>query len=481
MQKIKRIVCAVALATTCMVSPAHAGLQGTMESIFNSMTNVSKPGVYEGIRRGVVTGGGVSIHNRIVSSNILSIAPPDWRGGCGGIDFFGGSFSFINADQFVQLMRAVAANAAGYAFSLAIDAISHEIGLNIKNLVAQVQEWVRLLSNSCELAMTGVDALGPSEYVGSHWQNFKTRVDRIATTKGTSSDDYASKTMNDTIGDTLNTEETKRLLGNIVYRSMVEQSVTTWFPGGDRDSIEEMMSLLGTVIVTPTDKVDGKYNVKVSHKPSILSFRDLVEGGENLHVYKCASYESNANELEKGCIEMVPRDNATIISLQERFEAILLGPQYRSSNVLGGIVMKLYDSKNGDMTQEEKNLLVNLGPAFSVPIQKLTITSPDMAALFVREVLPALTIDALYNMTKQLSKAVREAVQQSDSSYADKALKEIDANERKIYADVAELHKQYGSVSDALRRYEEIRSNLPDPQGEAAQTDAARSFPIKLN
>ena len=36
-------------------------------------------------------------------------------------------------------MRAIAANAAGYAFSIAIDTISAQIGLNIKNLVHEIQ------------------------------------------------------------------------------------------------------------------------------------------------------------------------------------------------------------------------------------------------------------------------------------------------------------------------------------------------------
>ena len=59
--RIKSLVLATALACSCVIQPANAGIQGTMESIFNSMTNTSKPGVYEGIRRGVVTGGGLSI------------------------------------------------------------------------------------------------------------------------------------------------------------------------------------------------------------------------------------------------------------------------------------------------------------------------------------------------------------------------------------------------------------------------------------
>lgn len=80
---------------------------------------------------------------------------------------------------------------------------------------------------------------------------------------------------------------------------MVEQNATTWFPGGDKDSIEEMMSLFGTIIVKEGNKVDGKTNVEVEYKPGILKFKSLVEGGNNLTVYKCASYESGIGDLEK--------------------------------------------------------------------------------------------------------------------------------------------------------------------------------------
>lgn len=477
--RIKSLVLATALACSCVIQPANAGIQGTMESIFNSMTNTSKPGVYEGIRRGVVTGGGLSIHNRIVSSNLLSIAPPDWRGGCGGIDFFGGSFSFINADQFVQLMRAIAANAAGYAFSIAIDTISAQIGLNIKNLVHEIQQWVRLLNNSCEAAMVMVDGVAGQ---GPHWQNFKTRVERIATSKGTSSDDYAAKTIDDSIGDTLTIEETKRKLGNIVYRSMVEQNATTWFPGGDKDSIEEMMSLFGTIIVKEGNKVDGKTNVEVEYKPGILKFKSLVEGGNNLTVYKCASYESGIGDLEKGCVEMIPQDGRTIISLKERFEDILLGNTYRTTGIPGGIVVKFNDPKNGELTAQEQNLLAHIGPSFGVPIQKLSILDPSIAALYIQEVLPIITVEVLYDMTKQLGKSVREAVQQTDSSYSSEALKQIEENERSIRAEVEDLRKQYGTISEALKRYETFKNNLPDPQGDSAKTDAPiGSFPIRMN
>ena len=114
---IKRSTAALAAAVLLGSSASQAGpLQAQMDQVFNSMTNVTAPGVYETQRRGVLTAGSVYVRNKIVDTQIAAFAPPSWKAGCGGIDFFAGSFSFINADQFVQLLRSVASNAVGYAF-----------------------------------------------------------------------------------------------------------------------------------------------------------------------------------------------------------------------------------------------------------------------------------------------------------------------------------------------------------------------------
>ena len=95
---------------------AHAGLQEKMDSMFGEMSNITNPGVFETQRRGVISGGSIYVRNPMMTTSLVNLQTPSWKAGCGGIDLFGGSFSFINADQFVQLLRTVAANAKGYAF-----------------------------------------------------------------------------------------------------------------------------------------------------------------------------------------------------------------------------------------------------------------------------------------------------------------------------------------------------------------------------
>lgn len=49
---------------------------------------------------------------------VVNLTPPTLRAGCGGIDAYGGSFTFINEEQFRQMLRQIGANALGYAFKL---------------------------------------------------------------------------------------------------------------------------------------------------------------------------------------------------------------------------------------------------------------------------------------------------------------------------------------------------------------------------
>ena len=93
------------------------------------------------------------------SEQIASVSLPSFRAGCGGIDAFAGAFSFINSDQLIAFGRAVAQNAAGFAFELALETISPVIAETMAKLRALAQ-WVNSQNlNSCETAQALVGAL----------------------------------------------------------------------------------------------------------------------------------------------------------------------------------------------------------------------------------------------------------------------------------------------------------------------------------
>ena len=105
---------AILFILTFILSPTtvHADLQQEMDAMFGTMTNATAPTAHLGQRRGVISAGSVVSRNRVMSANMVSFIPPSFSAGCGGIDLFGGSFSFINMNQFVDLMRAVPGNGA---------------------------------------------------------------------------------------------------------------------------------------------------------------------------------------------------------------------------------------------------------------------------------------------------------------------------------------------------------------------------------
>src|SRR5574337_1610945 len=105
-----------------------------------------------GQRRGVITGGSMVARNRVMSANMVSFVPPSFSAGCGGIDLFSGSFSFINMNQFVDLMRAVAANAAGYAFQMAQGLVNDAASL----LPGKVQNDMKMSTISFSQGVTDV-------------------------------------------------------------------------------------------------------------------------------------------------------------------------------------------------------------------------------------------------------------------------------------------------------------------------------------
>src|ERR1700682_191578 len=111
-------------------STAQAGLQQQLDDLVNSlgvMSDTTRPGTYEGQTRGYLTGGGMSLRFPQDRLDLVSINLPKIRAGCQGIDFFLGSFSYVNAEQLIAKLKAIGMASLGYAFQLALEAISPQI------------------------------------------------------------------------------------------------------------------------------------------------------------------------------------------------------------------------------------------------------------------------------------------------------------------------------------------------------------------
>ena len=145
-------------------SMASADVGSQMNSFFNDAggaANVTGPTAYQGQTAGYYSMGNVWTRFPQKSVQPFNLQLPSARAGCGGIDLFSGSFSFINASEMVALLKATANNALGFAFKLAIDSVSPEIGKVMGEFAQAAQQMNQMNISSCEAAQGLVGSVWP--------------------------------------------------------------------------------------------------------------------------------------------------------------------------------------------------------------------------------------------------------------------------------------------------------------------------------
>ncbi len=122
--------------------------------------NVTEPGAYDAQTRGFIVGGSLSARVPRNTLQPITWKEPYIKAGCGGIDIFGGSFSFINAEQFVKFLKAIGQNALGYAFSLGLEAICPTCNSVINRLRQFMNDLNKYGMDSCMAAKALVNTAG---------------------------------------------------------------------------------------------------------------------------------------------------------------------------------------------------------------------------------------------------------------------------------------------------------------------------------
>ena len=151
-------------ASMVPVDIARADVAGAMNDFFQDAggaANVTGPSAYQGQTAGYYSMG--NVWTRFPQKNIqpFNLQMPSASAGCGGIDLFTGSFSFVNGAEMVAIMKAVANNALGFAFQLAIDSVSPEIGKVMDGISNKAQQMNQMNISSCEAAQGLVGSVWP--------------------------------------------------------------------------------------------------------------------------------------------------------------------------------------------------------------------------------------------------------------------------------------------------------------------------------
>ena len=278
---------------------ARADVLSEMNNFWRgAAVNTTGPTAFDGQASGHWTLGNLYLRAPVRSETVATVNLPSFRAGCGGIDAFAGAFSFINSDQLIAFGRAVAQNAAGFAFELALETISPVIAETMAKLRALAQ-WVNSQNlNSCETAQA---------LVGAVWSKNDRASASICAAIGTSQgifSDYAAARhgcgsegrRNSTLA-AASGPMADQVPVNVNYAWKAVRASS--FLASDNDLAEFAMSVSGTVIVTApvSDGDDAGPRVRIL-EPLALDRRVteiLMEGGGDLPVYRCDTADACLN------------------------------------------------------------------------------------------------------------------------------------------------------------------------------------------
>ena len=112
-------------------------------------STLSLPNTYQTQRRGYVTGGKLSLRYQQNREHLVSVSPPSYKAGCGGIDLFGGAVNFLNADMLKQHFVDIISNAETYLFDLGLNVECEACAKSIKSLKAIIDRLNQLQIDDC--------------------------------------------------------------------------------------------------------------------------------------------------------------------------------------------------------------------------------------------------------------------------------------------------------------------------------------------
>lgn len=279
------------------VAPAGAQVGRAMDEFVRDAggaANVTGPSAFQGQSAGYYSLGNVWTRFPQKTTNLANIQLPSARAGCGGIDLFAGSFSFINASEMVAMLKAVANNAVGFAFKLAIDTVCPECSKVMDEFAQKAQLMNQLNISSCEAAQALVGSVWPKGDLAD-----KAICEAIGNSDGVFTDYAAAKHGCGNKGERRSTLDGADPAKWDAVNSAVARNYTwhvlrgsKFFQSGgsfDRELAEYVMTIVGTIIyVPPTDSDPGRFQPLTGDTTSTLvtALLDGTSGGA-VQVYRC--------------------------------------------------------------------------------------------------------------------------------------------------------------------------------------------------
>jgi len=302
--------------------PAAADVNGDMNNFFNKLgfaSNTSQPQVWQGQAAGYASGGSLYARTQVKTIQLVSMTLPDINAGCGGIDAYLGSFSFINSEQLQRFGKQIMSNAAGYFFDLALQTTVPEIKTAKDFLQKMASDINSMNLSSCQAAQGIVGGLFPRTQVAQQ------KVCQDIAGESNIFADWAASRQGCSVGgqmgkvhDKASDKDKERVMKNIniMWNALSKNRLFD----GNKELKEFVMTLTGTLIF-------GE-NSEITPLPARTTDQDLIKAmmeGGTAKIYHC-------NDSEK-CLKVVADATVTIAAnkaLKNQISALLSSVQNKA-------------------------------------------------------------------------------------------------------------------------------------------------------
>lgn len=432
---MKRLILLFFAINSIGFADIHSELNNFFER-FGSQSNLSSSSLYEGQKAGYLTGGGLSVRNKIMTRSPLTVNLPKFDAGCGGIDLYAGGFSFINSQQLIDTLKSVGSSAIGYAFLLGLETVSPQVSNTMKNL----QTWSNNINafniNSCEVA---------SGLVGSVWPRQTHASQHVCRTLGGKKglfNDYLSARHNCAQSSERETFR-KKISENNEYQDLLfEEYNLAWrviqkqpYLANDPELAELFMTLMGTVVISRNEgrPVFDRYASKILDESFLQT---LLEGGD-LSIYSC-------------------RDAKNCLTLNEK--KVYLPFEKAWTGKVQSQLLKMQDKIlcDQELSEEEKSLLNKSSLPIYKVINVLTAYKHGHCPIDLYQISGIVSMDLLTQFLKESIQMIREACYQ---------LKEAQMYSEKIDDYLVGLDR----IENTVRYYENRSARLMEQEFQLMQ------------
>jgi conjugative transfer pilus assembly protein TraH len=337
----------------CLAANSYADTAEKVQKWFFDMnySNITEPGVYEGQTARYATLGGISMRAPITQPfRFVNVQTPKFSAGCGGIDFYAGGFSAINADQFVANLRAIGQNAQSLAFMLGIQVVSPQLSGVMEQINGWAQKANALNIDSCQAA---------TQIVGGTLDMFGAKEGNCTVKRMNDfGEDWTTANYNCTTGGKIKETEAAGaspnsvafVRGNLAWTALMQDP----FFSEDLDFAELILNLTGTLIISDANVNDDSPSIIRSIDPTIDENGALTERGQNIYTALLMGDESESNISYYRCSKDRVSDPDGCSQMTDELQTFTpnwAGLKNRVRSEVVGIVNNIYDDVALNPTQ----------------------------------------------------------------------------------------------------------------------------------